>query len=190
MGRKAGRTPDATRRLLLDAAAAVVRERGVAATLDEVARRAHVSKGGLLYHFPTKTELLRALAVTLFDDFREAVAAAVDTDEPQPGRLTRAYLRASLAAAPDELTVREETALIVQLTSDPEIAALARADAEQWEAELRADGLPDDVLDLVVAAADGLASAPLWGASNKTPAAQRLQQQLVELTLDPERWSR
>ena len=52
-----------TRKRLLDAAAVVVRRDGAQAlTLDAVAAEAGVSKGGLLYHFKTKRELLDAHA--------------------------------------------------------------------------------------------------------------------------------
>lgn len=48
--------------LILDAAESVVRESGaVHMTLDAVAERAGVSKGGLLYNFPTKESLLEAM---------------------------------------------------------------------------------------------------------------------------------
>jgi len=51
-----------TRKRLLGAAAAVVRRDGAKAlTLDAVAAQAGVSKGGLLYHFASKRELLDAM---------------------------------------------------------------------------------------------------------------------------------
>ena len=50
------------RERLLDAAVAVVRRDGAQAlTLDAVAAEAGVSKGGLLYHFRSKRDLLDAL---------------------------------------------------------------------------------------------------------------------------------
>ena len=56
---------------VLDAAEKVLLERSAAAfTLDAVAVRAQVSKGGLMYHFPSKEALLTALvarAVTAVD---------------------------------------------------------------------------------------------------------------------------
>ena len=45
-----------TQEQILDAAEAVVIERGVKGmTLETVAAKANLSKGGLLYHFPSKT---------------------------------------------------------------------------------------------------------------------------------------
>ena len=50
------------REAMLDAAQAVVLKQGAASlTLDAVAREAQVSKGGVMYHFPTKQALLTAL---------------------------------------------------------------------------------------------------------------------------------
>ncbi|MEQ0559836.1 TetR family transcriptional regulator [Amycolatopsis sp. NEAU-NG30] len=182
MPRKAGRGPEETRRALLDAAATAIRTRGISASLDDIAREAGVSKGGLLYHFPAKDALVRALAQDLLDGFRAEVQAALDPADTAPGRLTRAYVRASLDTSQDEVAIRENIALIAQLISIPEIAALARADAERWDRELHADGLPAAVVTLVVAAADGASTAPLWGAGIDVAAARKLEKQLLDLT--------
>jgi AcrR family transcriptional regulator len=186
MARKAGRPPEDTRRAVLDAAATVIRTRGPGASLDDIARRAGVSKGGLLYHFATKDDLVQALTTRLLDEFRDDVDAAVDPADTAPGRRTRGYVRASLRTDADEAAARDSMALIAQLMTLPEVARLAREDGERWDAELQADGLPEHVLELVIAAADGGFAAPLWGGS---PAGtRRLRDQLVRLTLEPERW--
>jgi AcrR family transcriptional regulator len=190
MARKAGRPPEATRRALLEAAGAAIRTRGPSVSLDGIARQAGVSKGGLLYHFATKDELVRALAAQLADEFRADVTAALDPTDTAPGRLTRAYIRVSLKPSGDETAAREGIALLAQLMTIPQIARLARADAERWEADLRADGLPEHVLDLVVAAADGISSAPLWGGRTDIASTRRLEDQLIALTLDPRLWER
>ncbi|MCS7479496.1 TetR/AcrR family transcriptional regulator [Umezawaea endophytica] len=189
MARKAGRTPEETRRTLLDAAAAVIRTRGIAASLDEIARGAEVSKGGLLYHFATKDDLVQALAHDLLETFRAEVAAAVDPADDTPGRLTRAYVKACLASSHDEVALRESAALVVQLGTLPEVAALVRADALRWTTDLRADGLPNHVLALVVAAADGASAAPLWGGAVPHAEARLLERQLLRFTLERDLWT-
>ncbi|MCP2168856.1 TetR/AcrR family transcriptional regulator [Goodfellowiella coeruleoviolacea] len=188
MARKAGRTPEETRRALLNAASAVIRTRGISASLDEIARAAGVSKGGLLYHFATKDDLVRALAEDLMESFRADVVAAVDPADQAPGRLTRAYIRVSLAGQHDETAVRESVALVTQLHNWPEIVDLARADARRWTEDLRADGLPDHVLSLVIAAADGASATPLWGGAIPEGAAHLLERQLLRLTRDQRLW--
>lgn len=190
MPRKAGRPPEETRRALLDAAATVIRTRGISASLDEIAREAGVSKGGLLYHFATKDDLVRTLANDLLDTFRAEVTAALDPDDHAPGRLTRAYVKACLATAHDETATRESITLIAQLGSLPEIVDLAHADTQRWNEDLQADGLPDHILTLVITSADGASTAPIWGAPLSGSQARLLERQLVQLTLDQELWRR
>lgn len=184
MGRSAGRTPEQTRRLLLDAAATVIRTKGITATLDDFAEAAGLSKGGLIYHFASKDDLIVALAADLAESFRSAVVAAIDDSEPQVGRLTRAYIRTCFDETLDQPENRDHLKLAVQLMNSPEVNALNRADAEKWDVDLRADGLPDDVLTLVVAAADGVSSAPLWGGMTNTVHYARLRDQLIAWTLE------
>ena len=58
--------------IILDAAEAIVCESGAAhMTLDAVAERAKVSKGGLIYNFPTKEALLQAMIGRLIDGFED-----------------------------------------------------------------------------------------------------------------------
>ncbi|MBL8267269.1 TetR/AcrR family transcriptional regulator, partial [Steroidobacter sp.] len=59
------------RQRLLDAAAAVVIQKGaVALTLDAVSDAANVSKGGLLYYFDSKNTLLEAVADNLAEQLQ------------------------------------------------------------------------------------------------------------------------
>jgi AcrR family transcriptional regulator len=69
-----------SRDAILDAAEAVVLQSGGAhLTLDAVAARARVSKGGLLYHFPSKDSLLEGMLSRCVQRFaRDAAAAAAD----------------------------------------------------------------------------------------------------------------
>ena len=188
MPRKAGRSPEETRRALLDAAATVIRTRGVSASLDEIARVAGVSKGGLLYHFATKDDLVRALTHDLLETFRTEVTAALDPADHTPGRLTRAYVKACLATAHDETATRESVTLVAQLNSFPEITDLARADAQRWQEDLRADGLPHHVLTLVITSADGASTAPIYGEALPDNEVRQLERQLLRLTLDRQLW--
>src|SRR5215471_14827955 len=81
---RAAALPPAERRLaLLKAAFREVAEKGFSeVTLDDIARRAGVSKGVTLYHFESKEDLFRELFGWLIDSIhgrmREAVAAAPD----------------------------------------------------------------------------------------------------------------
>jgi len=63
-----------TRDRILQAAAGITKEVGpVNLSLDAVARRAGISKGGLLYTFPTKAKLLEALVEQHVSEFDESL---------------------------------------------------------------------------------------------------------------------
>lgn len=84
------RNPGATRQRLLDAAADLAFEEGASSlSLDAVAARAGVSKGGLLYHFPSKNALLGAMVADHVGRVRaelesRAPGALSGTAEPLP----------------------------------------------------------------------------------------------------------
>jgi AcrR family transcriptional regulator len=71
---------------ILDAAEAIVLESGAAhMTLDAVAERSQISKGGLIYNFPTKAALLEAMIGRLienYEDLRERVRHELSTETP------------------------------------------------------------------------------------------------------------
>ena len=69
--------PGPARERILEAAERVVAEVGAARlTLDLVAQAAGVSKGGLLYHFPSKESLLGALAQRYVQSMEQCIEAA------------------------------------------------------------------------------------------------------------------
>src|SRR5512141_11641 len=70
------------REAVLDAFESLLIEEGErAATLDAVARRAGVSKGGLLYHFPNKEAMISVLLERLDGLLADDVKAMADASE-------------------------------------------------------------------------------------------------------------
>jgi AcrR family transcriptional regulator len=95
---------------LLDAAERLVAERGAAhLTLDAVAAEAGVSKGGLLYHFPTKAALLEGMIRRHLRDIDERAArhAATwsGTGKPPLAHVVAARMRAILEKASSDRAV-------------------------------------------------------------------------------------
>lgn len=110
------------RERILEAAERVVGDVGAARmTLEGVAQAAGVSKGGLLYHFPTKEALLGALAKRYVEGMIDCVeqAKSSDTDthdlracivgilDPQQRAKVRGMGAALFAAAANDLTLLE-----------------------------------------------------------------------------------
>lgn len=182
MARTSGRSAADTRRLILDAAARLIARHGAAVSVSEIAAAAGVSKGGLLYHFPAKDGLLEELAADLMAQFRSNVERTADEEDDAPGRLTRAYIRVSFADARDSAGLRDQIALAASLMYEPGPAALAQQDANHWRAALSDDGLDPAVTRLIIAAADGSNTAPLWGAVLDDTERAALEADLIALT--------
>ena len=150
------RQPDLTQQKLLEVAGELVNEMGVAAlTLDAVAKRAGVSKGGLLHHFPSKAALLAAMVEDLSGRFFDGVATRAAADPDPHGRSARAYIR----TAADEAVSDQQRwgALSAAFLSDPLLL-------DGWRARLA--GLravdQDESADPVGALVARLAADGLW----------------------------
>ena len=148
-----------TRDRLLDAAAAVLlREGAHALTLEAVAAQAGVSKGGLLYHFKSKAQLLDAL-VERWDATVEAEIEA--RSDGRRGAWVRAYLETSNHLTDEER--RTEIGLLAALAAEPERLAPVRERYARWQARVEDDGVDPVDATIVRLAADGLWIADLLG---------------------------
>ena len=127
----------ATRAALLDAAIECLVDRGYAATTTiETARRAGVSRGAQLHHFPTKAQLLATAVEHLFDRRRSEFLEAFAAIDPQADRLDAAMdLLWSMFEGPAFVAWTE---LWVAARTDPELAATVVAVERRFTAETRA----------------------------------------------------
>jgi AcrR family transcriptional regulator len=152
---------------VLDAAQAIAVEWGVERmTLDAVAERAGVSKGGLFHHFASKDALVEAMARRLLDEFEAAMQAEMarevaEEDAPNAGRALRAYVRLTTTADDDC------DALIFALTTgasrNATVLKIQREFFERWAARLEDDGVDPDVALVVRLAADGCWLSEMFG---------------------------
>ncbi|EHK83334.1 TetR/AcrR family transcriptional regulator [Rhodococcus pyridinivorans] len=156
----------AARAKLLDAFVTILLEQGErAATLESVAAAANVSKGGLLYHFPSKDALVAALAEhleTLAADDAELMRAA-------PEGPATYYIRTSVFA--DTPLDRAIVALTrLSQTANPRAQQALRRIHQGWF-----EALSDEVTDPAAARAvmligDGLYyGAAMSGETSTTP---------------------
>jgi len=85
-------TKETVRERIIAAAIAVAKEEGAGRlSLDAIARRAGLSKGGLLYHFPKKDALMRALVEHHLTGDDVAIQEAA-RDPGQPNAVARAFV--------------------------------------------------------------------------------------------------
>jgi AcrR family transcriptional regulator len=144
---------------VLDAAEAVVVRQGIAnLTLEAVAAEAGISKGGLLYHFPTKDRLIDALVRRSAENWRTCYMDAYGRAPAGPGRMARALLSHCLSDARDwtEQLRRSSSAVFAALAQNPSLIEPMRAVYRDLRRRLAEDGLPTGVGETVAAAIDGL----------------------------------
>lgn len=85
-----------TRDHIIDSALSVVRNQGVGClTLDEAAREAGISKGGVLYHFKTKEALIHGMVARLSDKCDQLQQQHFDALPAGPNRWARALVAVS-----------------------------------------------------------------------------------------------
>lgn len=139
---------------MLDAAQAVVLKRGAASlTLDAVAREAGASKGGVMYHFPSKQALLVALAERMVAHNQQRHGDILATLPPTPGRELKAYVHNSTRQV--DVDDRVSSALLAVLNGAPSLVQTAREYFNARFARLTAD-LPFEQATLVYLATEGL----------------------------------
>lgn len=180
-GQRNRRDPVRTRRVLLDAAAAAVAAHGAGVSFDAIARKAGVSKSGLLHHFGTKDDLFVALARDAYERFAREVDARTDPADLAPGRVMRAYLRASFASLRADEAATDYWSVEAQLSVVPAVADVIRANFDDWQQRLTADGFDPDAMRLILLAITGAEVAASVGAA-PGDAAHRVEQQLLQLT--------
>lgn len=158
----------ATRAALLEATIDCVVDAGYqGATTAEICRRAGVSKGAQLHHYPTKAELVAAAVEHLFarrlDEFRRAIAAVRPGDDPLDAALRtlwQIYSGPTLAAWLELVTAARTDAALRRVAAD--VDQRFAAEAERAFVELFGAELPDGLsvaapTRLIMSTFDGLA---------------------------------
>ncbi|MDG2335488.1 MAG: TetR family transcriptional regulator [Myxococcota bacterium] len=159
--------PPAARSLVLDAAEQRLLNYGPSGlVLDAVAADAGVSKGGLLYHFPSKEALTEGLTQRMLEGFDACQDKLAQADEEESGAYTRAYLRSTVTprgeAADD--SARLMAGLLACMGGNSARLDAVRARFSRWQARLEeTDGVDPVAATIVRLAADGLWLSSLLG---------------------------
>lgn len=177
------RDAERTKRHILDSTVRLLSAEGTGVTLARIAQDAGVSKGGLLHHFENRDHLLYAALIDANERFREEVMQFVDLSENVPGKVLRAYVRALCGGSEFVMRAFSSSGLWTQLQSYAGAKEIFQSDSVQWETDLAADGLDDDVILIVRLAAEGAVGAWLVESTFSDDHLVRARDRLVELTL-------
>jgi len=161
-----------TKQRILEAAELVVLRDGVGhLTLEAAAAEAGLSKGGVLYHFPTRDSLVSAMVDRIIEEFEEDIASylpeAGTAEASLPGAYARAYVRATLEpVAPGQ--ERLGAALLAAAAAEPVLLVPLQQAADGWQARLIDDGLDPAQATMLRMACDGLWLCDLFGLASPT----------------------
>lgn len=140
---------------ILDAAQRVVARDGAGRlTLDAVAREAGLTKGGVLYNFPSKAALLAAMLDRMTRAFVEAAEAGARAAAGRPAPTLRGLLEASAALEREDPEIH--LAILAGVTENPGALDPLRALAAGMCARIEAETADPDAAYLILAAMDGL----------------------------------
>jgi AcrR family transcriptional regulator len=155
------RKQTSSREVLLDAACRLVQSQGAAQlTLDAVAASAGMSKGGLLYHFPTKEALIQGMLDHLLAKCSEQIGREMARQADTPGKWVRAYVRTTFAESQEERDL--SAGLVAAVATNPSLLEPLRAQYRKWQEQVESDGIDPALATVIRLAADGLWFAELF----------------------------
>lgn len=176
---------ETSRDAILDAAQTVVLERGAShVTLDAVAERAGLSKGGVLYHFQNKEAMLAALVERMVRTFTAVVDEKRRRLGDDPARALEAYVEAvfSMGEQMNDATC----ALLPALSSNPLLLEPLRALYRDHYGELVRSRVGQDQAAIVSLALDGLWLMEMFQISPLAPADEaRIKALLLRMASEP-----
>lgn len=152
------------RRLLAAAERLVLRDGGASLTIEAVAREAGVSKGGLLYHFPSKRALLSGMVehMAIYRFERELELRRGSRPEV-PGDWVRAYVEATFHPEDEERNLAMQSGLLAAAANDPSLLEPLRERYGAFQQKAENDGIDPAVATAARLAADGLWFLELLG---------------------------
>ncbi len=149
---------------ILDAAEDLIVERGAAGvSLDKVAARAGVSKGGLLHHFPSKNALAQALIRRMVDTLHEVRDAERGEGPLDAGLIIRTHI--SWWNRVDSKRRRLYTSLLAATAHDPDLVAPFAREYEKELQNYEEAGIPPGRVSVIMMALHGLWMMELLGIS-------------------------
>jgi AcrR family transcriptional regulator len=166
----------ATQIIILDAASRIILDKGAdELTLDAVAKQARISKGGLLYHFPSKNKLIEGMIKRLIVGVDAALEAEL---EKNGGDFLRAYIRISFENNPELNKI--SCALFAAIANDPQLLVPLQERYDEWQEQVAAAAASPEMGTLIRLVLDGLWMSDLLYFA---PPGSEMRQKLLDLLL-------
>ncbi|MCO7642836.1 TetR/AcrR family transcriptional regulator [Pseudomonas sp. S 311-6] len=174
-----------TRVAIIRAAENISKTQGIAKlTLDQVAKDAGISKGGLLYHFPNKNALIEGMLQYSLEAFNLFIDDYTKKDKA-PGAWARGFIKGTFPSRNTATKTKAASAssVVVSAGLNPALLKSYIAQQEEWIPRLIADGLDEMTANLIRFAVDGVWLNEALGIKPLTAKAQqRFVDYLLSLT--------
>lgn len=128
-------------------------------SLDAVAQRAGVSKGGLLYNFPSKQKLLEAIVAHHIDKFEQALLEKTENKQGKPGSVIEACVE--LYETECEAGKPPASGFLAALVENPNLMLPARKMSRRLIDRIRANASNESTALVAFLAIEGLRCLPL-----------------------------
>ncbi|MFC6331880.1 TetR family transcriptional regulator [Paenibacillus septentrionalis] len=147
---------------ILQVACRLVRTMGAShLTLDAVAREAGISKGGLLYHFPTKEALIQAALEDFLDRFDSDTDKEAASNTALHNDWAQAYIIKTFEISKDDLEM--SFGILAAAANNPALLEPMRQRYLLWQNRMTAECSDPVEATVVRLAADGLFFCELFG---------------------------
>jgi AcrR family transcriptional regulator len=167
------------RKVLFEAATALVSEKGIASlTIENLAQAAGMTKGGVQYHFKTKADLETELLQWLLTEFDSAIRAEAKGSQSGKDWL-RAYV--TLSAASGGEGERAAFAMLLSFAPDDPRSLPFNAYAQKWQAAATKDVNDEALATIIRLAADSMWLEKIDGKNHNIETVAKRLLQLVEL---------
>ncbi|MDG0842915.1 TetR/AcrR family transcriptional regulator [Staphylococcus equorum] len=133
---------------LLSLAAKIIQEDGMhKLTMDYLAKKANITKGGVLYHFNNKETLIKKMNEMVIEEFETAIEYHISMLSGSY-KFTRAYALATLDCL-RESNNTQLTAVLISSREDKNSLKLWKDVTQTWQERFALDeGNPDEILKL------------------------------------------
>ena len=151
-----------TKHKILKAAAHIINTEGVLSlTLEAVAKEAGLSKGGLLYHFPSKDALMEGMNDYLLNRYMTKLKNVADIDSDEKGGWTRGYVTETFHQLDNEYDMN--AAFLAAAGTNPTLFASMKEQFTEIQSLVENDRIDPIVATVVKLAVDGLYFNELFG---------------------------
>jgi AcrR family transcriptional regulator len=148
-----------TQHRILEAAIDYVQAQGGGQfSLDAIAKHAGVSKGGLLYNFPSKQALIRSMVQYHIDGTRENIATEEQklADDPYRHKLMRAFLKGLCSKFKEDN--KAASGMLAAIADDPSLLDPVRVFHKDMYTRIQDESEDPELATLVYLAVEGIHS--------------------------------